>query len=76
MVNLQYLPVYSMLESRIRQERRTQLIKLGYKGLPRRMDHRVTVKTRHDMTHNINSRSIAGRDQQPTRRSCKEYENK
>lgn len=59
-----------------RPERRTQLIKLGYKGLPRRMDHRVTVKIRHDMTHNINSRSIAGRDQQPTRRSCKEYENK
>ena len=27
-----------------RPERRTQLIKLGYKGLPRRMDHRVTVK--------------------------------
>lgn len=65
-----------MLESRIKAGTTNAIDQIGYKGLPRRMDHRVTVKTRHDMTHNINSRSIAGRDQQPTRRSCKEYENK
>lgn len=69
------IPVQSMLESRTKT-RTTNAIDQTWLQGPRRMDHRVTVKTRHDMTHNINSRSIAGRDQQPTRRSCKEYENK
>lgn len=62
MVNLQYLPVQSMLESRTKTRMTNAIDQTWLQGPPRRMDHRVAVNQARHNIHNINSRSIAGRD--------------
>lgn len=65
-----------MLESRTKTRTANAIDQTWLQVSTRRMDHSAAVNQARHNIHNINSRSIAGRDQQPTRRSCKEYENK